>query len=243
MKSVAKATHQWVRKNHYSFWFKEETTSTNETARREAFDINYDFKIYFTSHQRQGRGRQRGSKCSSWEDTGNSFLSSWSYAISHSPQPIMAPLIGLALLKSCQFVWPNLKLSLKAPNDLFLMHKKVAGLLTESIQQGDKYRFIIGLGMNVNDHPKGIETATHIASELGTGTPISSETWHQLLDQLRSQFEIALGKGFTSQISNEDRVTLLTALNLNPLQKELFLEITDQGNLVTEAQTIPWPEI
>ena len=73
----------------------------------------------------------------------------------HSPQPIMAPLIGLALLKSCQFVWPNLKLSLKAPNDLFLMHKKVAGLLTESIQQGDKHRLIIGLGMNINDHPQG----------------------------------------------------------------------------------------
>lgn len=239
MKSPAKITNQWVRQKKYSFWFKEETTSTNDIARQEAFDVKYNFKMYFTNHQTHGRG----SHSRVWKDTGNSFLSSWSYRITHSPQHIMSPLVGLALFNSCQLVWPHLTWSLKAPNDLFLMNKKVAGLLIESILQGEEHRLIIGLGMNVNDHPKDIKEATHITSDLGTGAPIGQKKWYLLLDQLKLQFEEALKKGATSQISKEDRTILLTALNANPLKPKLFLKITDQGDLVTETKTIAWSSL
>ena len=239
MKWPSQIAAQWAQQNNWSFWFKEETTSTNDIAREEAFDAKCDFKIYLTGHQTQGRGR-----CTNlWKDTGHSFLSSWSYKISHSPQPIMGPLIGLALFNSCQTVWPNLQWSLKAPNDLFLMDKKVGGLLIDSIQQGQQYRLIIGLGINVDDHPKNMETATHIASELGTGTPVNEPKWGALLDQLKVRFKKSIGKGTTSQISEEDRGTLLTALNANPLKTELFLEVTDQGSLVTESQTLVWSSL
>lgn len=239
MKSISKTTSQWAQSRKWKFWFKEETTSTNDIAREEAFDVEYNFKIYLTLHQTQGRGRCTNS----WKDTENSFLSSWSYKVPHAPQHIMGPLMGLALFNACQSVWPNLKWSLKAPNDLFLMDKKVAGLLIESIQQGDQYRLIVGLGMNIDDHPESIETATHISSELGTGTPIDKEKWYTLLDQLKTQFEKAVHQGTTSQISKEDRGTLLTALNANPLKTELFLEVTDQGHLVTESQTLAWSSL
>ena len=239
MTSLSKMTIQWARQKRHSFWFKEETTSTNDIARKEAFDIEYDFKIYCTYNQTQGRGtRQRV-----WKNTENSFLSSWSYRMTHSPQHIMGPLVGLALFNACQSIWPNLKWSLKAPNDLFLINKKVAGLLIESILQGQQCRLIIGLGMNVNDHPKDIEIATHIASDLGTGVLIGEEKWFLLLDQLKTQFEEALNKGTACQISKNDRITLLTALNANPLKPKLFIEVTDQGHLVTESQTIPWSSL
>ena len=239
MKSISKKASHWARSRKCSFWFKEETTSTNAIARDEAFDVKYDFKIYLTCHQTQGRGRCTNS----WEDTGNSFLSSWSYRVLHAPQPIMGPLVGLALFKACQSVWPNLRWSLKAPNDLFLMDKKVAGLLVESIQQGREYRLIIGLGININNHPKSVETATHIASELGTGVLLKEEVLYALFDQLKDQFERAVNQGTTSQISKEDRGVLLTALNANPLKTELFLEVTDQGDLVTESQTLAWSSL
>ena len=215
MKSISKTTSQWARSRKFSFWFKDETTSTNDMARKEAFDVEYAFKMYLTRHQTQGRGRSTNL----WKDAGNSFLSSWSYKIPHSPQPIMSPLIGLALFNSCQSVWSNLKWSLKVPNDLFLMDKKVAGLLLESIQENNKHHLIIGLGMNVDDHPKNIETATHIASELGTGQPIGDKKWCTFLDQLKVQFERSINQGTTSQISKEDRGILLIALNANPLKK------------------------
>lgn len=237
MKSIAKTTSEWARNHKWSFWFKEETTSTNDMACGEAFNVKHDFKIYCTHHQTQGRGRCTNS----WKDTGNSFLSSWSYKVSHSPQPIMGLFVGLALFNSCQFIWPNLKWSLKAPNDLFLVDKKVAGLLLESIQQGDQYRLIIGLGMNVNDHPQSIEDATHIASELGRA--VDDEKWWDLLNQLQIQFKKAVHQGTIIQISEKDREDLLTALNVNPLKQELFLEVTDQGNLITESQTLAWSSL
>lgn len=60
---------------------------------------------------------------------------------------------------------------IKWPNDVFLSHKKIAGLLTESVFSGNTFdRLIIGIGLNVNQQafPDPLQdTATSIRSELG----------------------------------------------------------------------------
>ena len=238
MKYTSKVTMAWARSKDWSLWFRETTTSTNDIARREAFQTKSDFKLYLANQQSHGRGR-----CiNSWEDTEGNFLSSWSYKMSSPPQHIMAPLVGLALFKSCQEVWPNLKWSLKAPNDLFLVDKKVAGLLVETIQQGSEHRLIIGLGMNIDSHPQHIEMATHITSHLGTGASIEEPRWCQLLAELYIQFEEVLGKGAASYMAREDREALLVALNAWPLHNP-FIEIDDQGSLITDTGVIPWSSL
>ena len=64
-------------------------------------------------------------------------------------QPTLSPLVGLALYKACSGTWPFLNWNLKAPNDLYISNKKVAGLLIETVTQGDDIRLLVGLGLNV----------------------------------------------------------------------------------------------
>jgi BirA family biotin operon repressor/biotin-[acetyl-CoA-carboxylase] ligase len=65
-----------------------------------------------------------------------------------------------------------LPVELKWPNDLLVRGRKLAGLLAESVFQGDQLEsVVVGMGMNVNvtfaDAPPFIATATSLQLELG----------------------------------------------------------------------------
>lgn len=65
----------------------------------------------------------------------------------------------------------TIKLDIKKPNDLYCNHKKVGGILTETLCKGENVnRIYIGIGMNINqeEFPGNLsEIATSLKKEFG----------------------------------------------------------------------------
>ena len=66
MNSVFQASQDWAEQRQISYTAYDETTSTNDEAKREAADLETEPWLYIASHQTQGRGRGKNT----WLDTG-----------------------------------------------------------------------------------------------------------------------------------------------------------------------------
>lgn len=239
---LGEITSQWAKHQGLACRFEKSTGSTNDLAKEEAFGaaLSEDLKVYLTDHQTKGRGR--GSNAWSEGRAGSSLLSSWSYLQNEAPQPILVPRVGLALLRSVKTVWPFLDWSLKSPNDLFLNDKKVAGLLLETLSQGDEYRLIVGLGFNVLQSPEGMETATHLIQELPSGCPLLGDDWAAWLDRWLFELTDAMAKP-AEPLTTTERAALVQALNDRPSLAEDVLQVHADGSLETSKGKTSWMEI
>ncbi|MCB0408097.1 MAG: hypothetical protein KDD34_07835 [Bdellovibrionales bacterium] len=235
--NVGKSTKLWAQANEIPCQFLEECKSTSDWA-KEAYQIHHELEIFISNHQTHGRGRGNNE----WIDNnkGKNLLSTWCFQVSQPPQPITSPLIGLAVYGAARTTWPSLDWSLKAPNDLYLGDKKAAGILLESVSRGSMHQVFIGFGMNVLAQPENIPHSTFLTSELGTGNDISTFKWDEFLSQLIGHFNHALNMCTKSLLSEEAREGLVRALNRNPIRPGLILEISPEGDLVLEKETIPW---
>ena len=240
MGTIANLTVNWAHENQHRHWYKDETTSTNSIAKEE-FNIIEDFKLFITNVQSSGRGR--GDNL--WQNTKdkNSLLSSWTFKLDYIPQHFLPALIGLATIKSCKAAWPGLAWSIKAPNDIFIADKKVAGLLTEVVQQGNETLVIVGLGFNVFSKPEELETASYLLNFMGELKSFSDEQWIQFLNELLTNYKEMIKDSQQLEIADNNREQLLESINANPWKKEVYLEITDQGDLITETDTISWRDL
>lgn len=237
LKSVFDATKSWASQRQIEFESFEEIGSTNDEAKQNAFIDQDPLKLYLAAHQTKGRGRGNNT----WLDTGSgdNLLSSWSFALEHAPQAIAGPRFGEALYRSSVAIWPALEWSIKAPNDLYLGSQKMAGLLIESVSKGEAHRIIVGLGMNILNHPRSIPTATHFSAQ-AAGETIGEDEWYQFLDVLLGQFRSGLDDIQLPHLTREVRDNLLKALNAFPSKKETYLDVQSNGDLVTKSGKIPW---
>ncbi len=240
---IGHISQQWALAQKIPTYYFKVTDSTNLQAKNEAFGeqaLSEHLIVYFADHQTAGKGRGQNTWIS--PKPGSQLLSTWSFMIHEAPRPTITPLIGLALYKACVATWPFLKWNLKAPNDLFIADKKVAGLLIETISQGDDLRLLIGLGFNVLTSPPEVIQASSLVKCLSADTPLLAEDWISFLE--RFIFEISLA----IQTSNEDlnssvRAALLLALNQHPLLSELYTDIDTHANLKTAHKQISWTEL
>lgn len=237
--SVSETTAQWAEQRQLSCIFSTETGSTNDDAKKNAFRESEDFCLYVTTHQTQGRGR--GTNV--WLDTGSGegLLSTWSYALKSSPQSITAPRIGLALFNAAAQVWPSLAWSIKAPNDLFLNGLKVGGLLVETVSSGSQFRLLIGLGLNILNHPRRFAEAEHLGKTLH-GAPEEGD-WFQFLDELKNEFSRALTDSQRATLSDESCRQLMQALNANSAKPFSVQQVTPQGDLVHSGGKLHWKDL
>lgn len=238
MSSVTEWAITWAKANGIDLWFEHVTESTNDIAKVEAFKRTAPCSLFLTAHQTKGRGRGSNSwQCSA---RGGNLLCTWLFPLETSPQHVSGPLLGLALFEAVQQCWPNLEWSLKAPNDLYLGAKKIAGLLAESVQQGQRYALLIGLGFNISSHPEDLDDATHLLSQDGIGADLSAEKWTEFLSALHQQLSLAVQSCTETQLDNARQERLLWALNANPRKAHRVVEVSALGDIVTESGTIPW---
>lgn len=242
-------TVDWARARGLKVWAMKETGSTNSIAKN---DVNPSTKpyleselasvskpsLYITDFQSQGRGR--GSHI--WQTPpGSSLLSSWSFALTEAPQPILSPLVGLALFEAATETWPEVSFNLKAPNDLFIGEQKTAGLLIETIIQGFEKRTAVGLGFNIEACPADLTTATCLASHLTQG--LSHHDWTQFLERWSSKLTKAMMDGQTGALKPQARESLKSALNLHPLLSEPILNVDEMGQLHSASRVVHWHEL
>jgi BirA family transcriptional regulator, biotin operon repressor / biotin---[acetyl-CoA-carboxylase] ligase len=233
---VGQAAAEWAEKARLSFWYQKETTSTNDQAKSQSTENQEPIRLYFTDRQTAGRGR--GTNTWINEDVGNCLLSSWSFQLSKNPQPIMAPALGLAVYRALLASWPQGSWSMKAPNDIFLGDKKVAGILIENIAEGTRNRLILGLGINIFSKPD-LPSAGSLIEQLSA---ISVQDLCQLLDRLLLEITMTLaGTGPELSVSQQD--SLKAALNLSPLLQEKFIRVDGKGNLIKPSAVLRWSDL
>jgi BirA family biotin operon repressor/biotin-[acetyl-CoA-carboxylase] ligase len=240
--SIAIWTKEWADRSGIECWYAEEIESTNSVAKTEVGIGGRSHlapMLFVAGHQTAGRGR--GSN--SWTNTSGALLSSWSFHAQKAPQPILAPLAGLSVYRSCMKVWPHLNWSMKAPNDIYLGDKKVAGLLIETVQAGNEQRVIIGLGFNAFSSPPEVTTATSLADALGGKDKLTHHNWESFLQSILLSFISTLSAGQNQSLIAKDAGDIQEALNRRPNLESKIEKVGPQGELYTAGGKINWQDL
>lgn len=240
---IGQISHDWAKTQKIKSFYFPQLDSTNSKAKSEAFNddsLAEHLTLYFTEVQTQGRGRGQNT----WLNAhpGSQLLSTWSFMIQENVQPILSPLVGLALFKAANTTWPFLNFNSKAPNDLYINNKKVAGLLIETVTQGDDIRLLIGLGLNVLTHPSEIKTSTSLVSELPKMAPLLAQDWITFLERFIFEISIAIQLA-TEPLDSTVCATLLYTLNLHPLLNEKYISMDSSGSLTNATEKINWADL
>lgn len=212
---IGEVTAQWAKSINLKTNYYKSIDSTNLQAKKQAFEqeeLENEVVVYFTDDQTAGRGRFDHT----WSTPafGTSLLSTWSFAISQAPSPQTTLKVGLALYNSICATW-GLNFSLKAPNDLFLGEKKVAGILVETVTQGFEHRLLIGLGLNVLSHPKEILTATSLISNFPKNMPLLGDDWISFVDRFLYELTLLIPT-VSDDLTSTQQLNIIKILNQNP---------------------------
>ena len=240
---IGQVSHDWAKSQKIKSYYSIEIESTNLKAKTNAFAedaLAEQMIVYFTDSQTAGRGR--GANTWTTGNPGSQLLSTWSFMLQDYVQPTLSPLVGLALYRACSGTWPFLNWNLKAPNDLYVSSKKVAGLLIETVTQGDDIRLLIGLGLNVLTSPGQVPTATSIVRELSSGIPLLAQDWISFLERFVFELSIAIQMS-AEPLDTTTCAALLYGLNKHPQLTEPYTSIDGDGNLKTKTKEINWLEL
>lgn len=235
---VGHETYTWARKSGVESWYQAETTSTNTAAKAEKLSGADRIFAFFTDHQTEGRGRNSNSWSSS---PGQNLLCTWATISFRAPQPALPPLLGLALWRALKSTFPQVDFALKAPNDIYVGDKKLAGLLIEVVTEKKLFKLAIGLGLNVFGAP--LETSTSLYDVLKfSGVELNLNLWRDFLDRWLLELSLVLTSRPTV-LSANDSAALMAALNLFSPLPEKVLKVLPDGSLITATKTILWSEL
>lgn len=193
----------------------DELSSTNDKAKEVELGEKGAFVI--AKSQTGGRGRM-----------GRSFSSEkGGFYVSYAFEPkgdisdlfLLMPLTAVVVSRLVEKIC-GAKCGIKWPNDVLISGKKVCGILTEAVYTNEKYRVIVGVGINVNNTlPKELGDAVSICeiteepldlaeaygefiklmTELVSGYP---ENFEILLEEYREKC-VTLGKNVTVTYGGE----------------------------------------
>ncbi len=237
MPSIGLMTQSWCQKHQLPVEFftsLDSTSSYAKTLMNDPLENHKPLHLVVTDFQTSGRGRGANTWING--ESGTNLLSTWSFRLTRPPQPVTSARAGVALYTAVTKAWPQGKFSLKAPNDLYLGDKKVAGLLLEAIEQGPHIRLLVGLGMNVFNAP-ALDIATSLKSEIDEELLIAN--WEFFLNELYKELQIACDQ-LSNLLSTFDCERLLEALNKFPKLEEKYTDIEPEGSLRTATKVIHW---
>lgn len=179
----------------------DETTSTQDVARREAAKSARSGTVIFAEKQTRGRGRfQQQWQSSPGEDLTFSVVLR---APHHELNPSMLTVTTSVAVCETIVQTLNLPARIRWPNDVILAEGKVAGILVERTQPR-RYppAFLLGVGVNVNSKP-ALRTAASLRR--AAGGPIDRlELSRQLLRSLDDWFE-EVRRGHTELVADHWR--------------------------------------
>ncbi len=236
MFAVGEISKEWCEKSQIPVWFEMSTSSTNTIAKTKTIS-EQPISLYLTNHQTSGRGRGDHT----WSDTsGGQFLASWVFQMRQAPQPVLSPALGLAIWTAMKSSLPWLPLSLKAPNDLYLGDKKLAGLLIENVASGNSHRLIVGIGLNVWKSPPDVATSTSLADQCAN--ELTPELWMNVMDRLLLEMSLAVSQT-RATLKPTQQKSLQQALNLFPSLSKTYSKVDEDGSLWMDSQKINWSDL
>lgn len=182
----------------------DEVTSTSSLAKERwlAGQARHG-DVYVARHQTNGRGRMVGRQ---WIDTpGESLLMTvlierlpeelLRSAVSQGSQPlqIIAAVATINALRAlAKPTVESTRFSIKEPNDILLDGRKLAGILTEAVWQGDDLRaLILGIGINVRQRSFPAQLSDIATSLASAGVDVNLESVREtVLRMLGEWFEL-----------------------------------------------------
>lgn len=147
----------------------ESCASTNDEA-RQAFEAGEALPLLISAaEQTKGRGREGRTWSQLQGNFAGSFLVMATRALLSEPGALSL-LAGLAISDAlCAFGANPAKLTLKWPNDVLLSESKVAGVLSEFVEDQHRRAFIVGIGVNLREAPA--ETLFPASAVFGEAAP------------------------------------------------------------------------
>lgn len=176
----------------------EEIDSTNCYAKQH-IDSLEDKTVIYALRQTSGRGRLNRT----WVDLGegNLFMS-FVLKPSDKYKDVFSNLTQyLSVCLSNILEKYGLEPQIKWPNDVLINNRKIAGILSESIVQGGKFKgIILGIGVNLNAKQEDIDAipdkiATALNIEIGKNVN-TDEFRRFLIDEFYSNYDKFLENGF-----------------------------------------------
>ena len=211
-----------------------EVTSTMDIARDLARKNCPDFTVVIAGRQTGGRGRLKRRWLS---DDGGLYFT----MVLRPPIPLQLSfrINFLASLTLAKVIREMLKIDamVKWPNDILVNERKISGMLSELEAEADRVFFInIGMGINVNNDPSGVEPEASSLSKI-MGREISRK---DLLVRFLEEFSSRMKKtDFDSVISEWKKytVTLGRYVRIVTQREEsegLAVDVDENGSLVLE---------
>jgi BirA family biotin operon repressor/biotin-[acetyl-CoA-carboxylase] ligase len=144
----------------------DRTGSTNAEALMRAREGECGPIWFVTSEQTAGRGRRHRSWIAPRGNLASSVLEVMN--VSPSVAPTLGFAAGLALVAALRPAGSDeMEFTMKWPNDVMAGSKKLAGILLEAENAGDKLAVVVGIGANVVGAPGGMPTPATSLRMLG----------------------------------------------------------------------------
>jgi biotin-[acetyl-CoA-carboxylase] ligase BirA-like protein len=212
--------------------FLETTESTStEALKKLEIGLRDPFAIV-SKQQTAGRGR-RGK---SWQgDEGNLFLSiAFPKSSVHGNDLEMSPIKAASLLATFIEEQTSLNPTIKWPNDILIDGKKVCGILCESSVVGSEIAGVcIGIGLNLNSSPNGVEYQVASLSGLTNSEFDVKDTALKLINKFEKEFP---GKCNITQYRNHLPLEKMVLSNSKEsgvkIKTALFKGVSDSGDLM-----------
>lgn len=219
----------------------EEVDSTNSYGKK-LIDKFEDKTAIITKKQTSGRGRLNRS----WVDLGeeNLFLS-----IILKPSetfkeiyPNLTQYLSVVLCKVIESY--GIKTQIKWPNDVLIDGKKIAGILSETVMQGQKLKgIVLGVGVNLNSNQEKINAIPNkIATSLNIETQKAinlKEFLNKLLTEFFEHYDEFLQSGFLQIKDDYIKRNCFLGKELkvqvfNYIESGIAKAVNDLGELVLE---------
>ncbi|MFC4557364.1 biotin--[acetyl-CoA-carboxylase] ligase [Virgibacillus kekensis] len=199
---VSENTIQWGLKTSWlgkTIIHKPTTPTTQEVAHQAAREGAPHGTVVIADEQTAGKGRMARP----WQSTKNKGI--WmSILLNPDILPVMAPqltLLSATVLAESLSQLTSAEPKIKWPNDIFIQHRKTAGILTEMQAEQDQIQYVvIGIGLNVNqtedDFQEALQsTATSLKIETGKNWSIKYIIQH-ILKNFECAYDSFLEEGF-----------------------------------------------
>lgn len=176
---------QWIQR--YNLLIFDEVDSTNLESKRLALGGAEGNFVIWAKHQTHGKGRYGKT----WESlSDNLYLSILLDASTFIQQQTELSFVTALAIYNVVKVKAlshehKYNIALKWPNDVMVNSSKIAGILLESVKVGAIHHLIIGIGLNVHNHPNDLGRLTTSMSM------INNECYDlgEILDLTISSFE------------------------------------------------------
>ena len=139
--------------------------STQDTARQIALDGHLLPFAIVAETQSKGRGR-RGK---SWDSPPGGLWLTLALAVPSAETVRQSAMAAAHAVASVVLTETGVRTLLKWPNDLLVKHRKVCGILGETLVQSETTTLLVGIGINVNNVvlPDQLPRAASLREELG----------------------------------------------------------------------------